>query len=361
MRRIPIFDLLATSFLMGVLILISQPVAAQTQVKPPSRTGPNSGTVTPRTYTVSGMVSDADSHTRIDSVRVELRSQVGGLAGTVFTSGDGNFQFNNIAPGNYQVVVEESGYRTATQQIDVTEGPVSGIYLELHSNPVASGVSPGSQTISKRELSIPHKAHDDMQKGLALLNGKSDYKGSIKEFDRAIQEYPDYYEAYAQMGVAYLRLGNAASAEQALRKSVDLSQDHYVDALYWLATLLSNAERFADAEPVARKGVELDPGSWQSNSELARALFGLNRPEEAEKSAMAAVKLRPDNPNLYLLLANIHDQLQNDQALLDDLNNYLRLAPNGPFATQVRQQRDQVQQALGVAHGTPAALAPTKP
>jgi Flp pilus assembly protein TadD len=128
--------------------------------------------------------------------------------------------------------------------------------------------------------------------------------------------------------------------------------------LFWLATLLSNGEHFSDAELLARKAVELDPNSWQANSELARALLGLNRATEAEKSALAAVKLRADHPLLYLLLANIHDQLQNNPALLEDLNNYLKLAPAGPFADQVRQQRTQVQQALGGAQGTPAPPAP---
>lgn len=363
MCRSSTFGCFSTPLLIGALLLVFQPLAAQVQSKPTSRAGPslNTPSVNPRNYSVSGMVSDADSHGRINSVRVELHSVEGGSAGTVFTSGNGNFQFTDVQPGRYQVVVEDSGYQTASQQVDVTGGPVSGISLELYANPVASGVTAGKQTVSARELSIPRNARDDMAKGLALLNGKSDYKGSIKRFERAIQEYPDYYEAYAQMGVAYLHLGNTASAEQSLRQSVDLSQEHYVDALYWLAMLLSNAQRFADAEPTARKAVELDPNSWQSNSELARALLGLNRSEEAEKSGMVAVKLRPDDPNLYLLLANIHGQLQDDAALLDNLNNYLRIAPSGPFADQVRKQREQVQQVVGDTRGTPAAPASTKP
>ena len=194
-----------------------------------------------------------------------------------------------------------------------------------------------------------------MQKGMDLLYGKSDYQGSIKQFERAIQEYPDYYEAQTQIGVAYLHLKNSASAEQALRKSMELSQEHYVDAFFWLATLLSDTGRFADAEPVARKSVELDPNSWQANAELARALLGLNRAAEAEKSALAASKLRPENAMLYLILANVHGQLQNDPALLEDLNNYLKLAPTGPLADQARAQRKQLQEELGDAQGNPPA------
>ena len=67
----------------------------------------------------------------------------------------------------------------------------------------------------------------------------------------------------------------------------------------------------------------------------------------------AAVKLKPDNPLLYLVEANIHEQLQ-DPALLDDLNNYLKLAPGERFAAQVRKQKEQVEQELGNTQGAPA-------
>lgn len=360
MRQLSSFDSFLLPVLIGALFLFCEPLAAQRPPNQPSRPNSTTGTIQPRTYSVSGKVSDADNHTQIVGVRVDLRAFTGGTVATAFTSGPGNFEFNNVAAGGYEVVIQQMGYQTLTQRVDVN-GSIFGLFLEIRANPAASSVTHGSATVSARELSIPRKAHEAMEKGLALLYRKSDYQGSVKQFERAIQEYPNYYEAYTQMGVAYLDLGNAAKSEEALRKSLDLSQEHYVDAFFWLATLLSNGERFADAEVLARKGVELDPNSWQANSELARALFGLNRPAEAEKSALAAVKIRSDSPRLYLILANIHMQLQNDPALLDDLNNYLKLAPAGPFADQVRQQQKQVQQELGNAQGAPAAVSPPNP
>jgi len=58
-----------------------------------------------------------------------------------------------------------------------------------------------------------------MQKGLTLLYGKADYKGSIKQFERATQQYPEYYEAYTAMGVAYMDLGDVVNSERVLRKA----------------------------------------------------------------------------------------------------------------------------------------------
>ena len=360
MRRLAGFDAFAALLWISAFLLLSEPIAAQKTPNPGTRGNSGIGNPQPRTYTVSGSVSDADSHNRIDSVRVDLRAFTGGTVATTFTSGNGNFTFSNITSGNYQMVVEQTGYQPFMQEVDI-EGPLYGLTIELRGKPVASNAVHGPAAVSQRELSIPQKAHDSMQKGLELLYKKSDYAGSIKQFEHATQAFPDYYEAYTQMGVAYLHMNNAADAEQSFRKSMDLSKEKYADAYFWLASMRSDKENFAEAEPLAQKSVELAPNSWQANSELARALIGLNRPAEAEKSAQAALKLRPDNALLYLILANAHSQLQNNQALLDDLSNYLKLAPNGQFAEQARKQQKELQQALGDVQATPAPTTPPNP
>ena len=300
---------------------------------------------------------DAEDHAQLDNVSVELRSYDGATVGTTFTRAAGDFEFLNVPHGNYEIIVQHGGYHTITQRLDV-QGSILGLFLALHPDMTAATATPRPSSVSARELSIPRKAHDAMDKGLALMNEKSDYRGSIKQFGRAIQNYPEYYEAYTQLAVAHMHTGNNASAEQALRKALELSGEQYMDALSWLATLLNDTRRFIDAEPLARKGLELEPNSWQANAELARSLLGLHRPAEAEKNAQAASKLQPDNALLYLVLANVHSQLGNAPALLEDLSNYLRLAPTGPLADKVRAQQKQLQDQLRDAQQTLPPLTP---
>jgi tetratricopeptide (TPR) repeat protein len=121
-----------------------------------------------------------------------------------------------------------------------------------------------------------------------------------------------------------------------------MSRHKFADALFSLAWVYSAQKRFADAEPLAREAVTLNPDSPNAHIELARALHGLDRSADAEASALEAVRIQPDNPPTYLLLANIHLKLRNSTALIQDLDNYLRLAPNGPEADQARHMRAQV-------------------
>jgi cytochrome c-type biogenesis protein CcmH/NrfG len=332
--------------------------------KPPSTGGmgggnsnPNiGGNGMPQFFTISGEVDSDDKIPGLDNIRVDLTAFAGGLVSTTFTDG-GRFEFENVRPGSYIVVAQKDGYQPSSQGVNVFQGDAIGVFLALkHIDTPEPRAPGGGATVSARELKIPGKARDALQKGMEL-DAKSDFSGGLKQFQRAIQVYPDYYEAYAQMGLVYMHMNDAADSEQALRKSADMSEDHYVDALYLLASLWSNSERFADAEKEARKAVDLNANSWQANSELSRALLGLGRFDDAEASANAAVKLKPDVSTLYLLLANIHEQQGNDPALLDNLENYLKLAPKGPFADQARAQRDELKQRLAAAQAAPAAPA----
>ena len=355
MRRVSGFVPLTSCFLLSCHLLGSAPSFAQQHAPPSTAPLPDAGSSQVRNLSVNGRVTDGVNHAQLDNAKVELRPFGGGLAKTAFTDGSGGFELNDVTPGDYTLVVDRTGYQVASLQVEVQNFSVHGVQVELVRTADASTAgSDLPSTVSLRELSIPRKAHDDMEKGMALLYGKSDYQGSLKLFQRATQEYPDYYEAYTQIGVAYMGLTDAADSEKAFRRSIEVSQEKYAEAYIGLGELFLKAGRFADAEPLLRKASGIDPRSWQADSQLARALMGLHRPSEAETSALAAIALSPDRPELYLVLANAHDQLQNERALLDDLNHYLKLAPAGPFAEQARLSRNKVQQDLAASQASPA-------
>jgi tetratricopeptide (TPR) repeat protein len=208
-------------------------------------------------------------------------------------------------------------------------------------------------------LAAPSKARDDLAKGEMLLYDKADFPGAIKQFEKAIKEFPGYYEAYAQLGVAYVRMKDAGKAETALRKSIELSEEKYSRAFVYLATVFSDTQRFAEAESLVRKGIELDANSWQGYHELTRALAGQNKLVDAEQAAQTAVKLDPEEPELYLTLINVEVKLPNYRAVLSNIDAYLKVAPDGRAAEQIRTMRTQVQQALAKTQSSPRTQTPS--
>jgi len=297
-------------------------------------------------FTISGAVRDVESEQPLESIQVQLSSLSAGVVATANTGSNGGFTFSDVPNGTYYLVIQEDGYEKVREALDsTTSSTMVGIQIALKRTttgefpPEKVGAGP---TVSARELSIPRRAREAMQRGLTLLREQSDYRGSLSEFQRAVKEYPQYYEVYLQMGVAYMKLGDAAKSEQMLRSSIDVSRRNYPDALFTLAEEYTNQKRFADAEPLAREAVKLNASSFSANLELARALYGEDENDDAETSAIAAQRIQPENPQTSLVLANIHLKQRNFAAMIEDLDKYLELAPDGPQAEQARQTREQV-------------------
>jgi tetratricopeptide (TPR) repeat protein len=195
-------------------------------------------------------------------------------------------------------------------------------------------------SVSVRELSIPPKAVHAFEQGMERLANK-DAAGSLPHFQGAISEFVGYYEAYDRMGAADLKLWRVPEAEQAFRKSIELSGGQYAHPLLALGAILDDQKKFAEAVTVIRKGLDLDPDSWRGHYYLALGLYGLNRLAESEKSVYEALRRKADFPEAHLLLAKIHSREEDFGSLESDLNEYLMFAPVGPDSA--RALRESVQ------------------
>ena len=208
------------------------------------------------------------------------------------------------------------------------------------------GTSKGaSPSVSVREFSIPERAVKSYRRGLDRLS-KNDPAGSLVHLQRATSEFAEFYEAYHAIGLAQLRLGHEKEAQEAFQKSIDASGGYYAEPHFGLSAVLCNRQKFTDAEPISRKGLELAPAFGPGHFLLAWALFGLNRLDEAEVLAHEASILSPKFALTHLLLANIYNRRGDYSAVLSELDAYLRLEPDGPMSDQVRRAQGFFKQRL---------------
>lgn len=214
-------------------------------------------------------------------------------------------------------------------------------------NPSSAAPTGSSAVISVHELQIPEKARKACEKGRKIFAAK-DPAGSIPEFQKAIKAFPDYYEAYANLGAAELDLSQWADAEAAFRKAIDLSGGQYAPADFGLGLILATVtKQFAAAEAVVREGLAKSPADVTGHFVLAWVLYSSARLKEAEDSVRQALVDNPNAGAARLLLAQIHIQESNFSAVVDDLNAYLSLGIAGPMDEKVRIARAQALRALG--------------
>jgi tetratricopeptide (TPR) repeat protein len=311
-----------------------------------------------RLQSIRGNVRFEQNVQSAEMVKVELRKFSGEIAGVTFTRSNGEFEFAGLYNGTFYVVVEETGYEPVRQAVQIYNSSQFGVLVYLKK--ISTGApAEGGDSVSVRELSLPRDARSTFRKGMDVLYKKHDPAASLPLFEKVATAAPNFYEALFRMGIAYDQLQKPVEAEAAWRKSIAASEEKFPDAFIALASLLTTLERAAEAEALARRALDLDPTMWQGQYEMGRALAGLNRQQEAEKSLMESVRLHNDYPPAYLLLANVHMRMRKQTALLGDLNEFLRLDPNGPQSDQARKMRDSVQRELD--HAKNSLAAPPKP
>jgi tetratricopeptide (TPR) repeat protein len=303
---------------------------------------------------ILGTVRDSASRELITSARVDLTGAGRVTPTTKYTDLNGQFYFG-ARDGDYQLIIRKVGYQDTQISVSIVATAQTRVDVDLVPEPSDSGTPQAPpETVSAHQLSVPEKAREDYREGQTLA-GKHDYSGAVAQFQKAIKGFPSYYEAYADMGLAQYRLGQAAEARESLQKSVDLSQSKYPDALFDYADVLNALHDFTDAEPLARHEIQLDDSSWRGHYQLARALLGMKRFAEAEQSAREAQKTDAQDPQLYVVLVSIHAGMRHYASVVRDIDAYLALDPNSPMSDQMRATRAQVVKALADAQARSAA------
>ncbi|HLZ92411.1 MAG TPA: tetratricopeptide repeat protein [Candidatus Acidoferrum sp.] len=288
------------------------------------------------TARIEGSVLIAGETQPAARVRVDVRALSGSGLATTFTDASGRFAAN--AEGSVIVSVQEQGYEPVEQRVDLGPGGNGpGVVLTLRK--LRAPLVPAGYRVSVRDLKIPAKARRAFGKGMQRLQ-KKDYQGSLDRFKEAINAFPDYYEAYYQIGVADLELRRGSDAEQALQRAIDLSGGAYARPQYALGAMLCDRQDYSDAERVLRRAIEVDSSSWEGHLLLGQALFGQQRLAESEKSANEALLRRPDVPATYILLANVHMARKEYMLAIQNLDTFLAMRPQGPISEQARSVRE---------------------
>jgi tetratricopeptide (TPR) repeat protein len=291
---------------------------------------------------ISGTVlRDADRRPAAQ-VEVRLRSRAVGIFRTVLTDLDGHFNVQDLPRGTYDIEVNEEGYEAAETSTNLN-GSSSNLVMYLKSK--SSSIPKRDFAVSVRELKIPEKARTEFDKGLDRAV-KDDPTGGIAHFQKAIQVFPRYFEAYYNMGAADMRLGRYDDAMKAFQTSIDLSGGQYALPQFGYGYLLCLQGRAGEAEKIIRRGLELDDVSAEGFVILSEALTQLHRLDEAEKSAHEALLRDQKYPGVYLALADVAEKKGDDRAEVQALDSYLKLQPNSPASELARKLRDAAAQRL---------------
>jgi protein O-GlcNAc transferase len=182
---------------------------------------------------------------------------------------------------------------------------------------------------------VPKPALERYDKALNLARA-GDSKAAIEELKGAISLYAEFALAYNEIGAQYLKLGQLEQALEALRSAVKLAPEAFNPRLNYGIALL-NKKEFSQAETELRRALKKNDSSPTAHMYLGMSLISLRKLDEAEKELQRAVTLGGDQIGLaHYYLGGIYWGRREYRRAADELETYLKLAPQAPDAERVR-------------------------
>ena len=273
-------------------------------------------------------------------VMVNLRSDSQQIFRSVLTDYEGHFEVAGLPEGAYEIVVEEQGCEPARVTAKIG-GALAKVALALHLKTYRPPQPQGEPySVSVRQLKMPAKARAEYQKGLGSF-AKNDLSESLLHLSKATEVFPEYFEAFYQMGVAQMKLGQLGKAAEAFQKSIDLSAGRFALPLLGMGYTSYLEGKFSEAEPVLRRGLQLDENLLDAYFYLGMTLFQLNRLQAAESTANEALRRNPDYAPAYVVLSNVYGRRREFPEQVRAFDTYLKLSPNGTYAERIKEAREK--------------------
>jgi Flp pilus assembly protein TadD len=126
-----------------------------------------------------------------------------------------------------------------------------------------------------------------------VLKSQGKFADAEAAHRQAIVLYPDFSDAYNNLGEVLRCLGRLDDAEKALRQAIAL-RPQFADAFSNLGNMLREQGKLDEAEAACRKAIALNPGHAAAHSNLGTVLVNQDRLIEAEAQFRRAVVLKPN-------------------------------------------------------------------
>lgn len=297
--------------------------------------------VTGPTFEVSGEVRLSGAGPAAREVTVSLERFSGGIIDQMAIDGRGKFRFPNLQRGYYTIYVTAPGYKQVRQQADLQV--VTRVYLvfELIPNELDT---PSTTTPPVIDARVPLGAQEEFAKGRAALLDKK-VKESLLHLKKAVNLYPDFFEAQLLLGSVYMDDLKWVDAEAALRRALEIKPES-AEVFFSLGEVYRRQKRYPDAEKLLQDGLKLEENSWRGHFTLAHVYWDRAEILKAAPHVGRTLQLKSDFADAHLLAGNIFVRLKLlDRAVLE-YEEYLRLAPKSEAAEQTRQLVQKIKKAL---------------
>ncbi len=236
-------------------------------------------------------------------------------------------------PDGCRITIRLTGYRTTDATL--TDGSI--VTLKRLGDPEGS-------TVSVASLRVPKDARRAYQRGLTAANHKK-YDEAAKAFEAAVAAYPQYAQAWSELGQVEAALKRPADARASWERAVK-SDPQYLKPYVQLARLAVAEDRNRDALDITSRGLAFSPVEFPAIYFYnAVANFNLKNYDAAERSATETIAhdLEREFPEVERLLGSIFAVKGDLVPAIAHFRKYLELSPNAADADVISKRIDELE------------------
>ncbi len=327
---------LSTRLLLCCLLCIAYPLDAQdTRVS----------------FIVAGRVTQPDGSAAARSV-VRITGQ-SGLDRQVFTDDMGRFEIANLPRGRYHLSAVNPA---ATDQFtDPVELDLSralsnrvSVNIFLRNNVIATSPKeekPGVISVAEATQDVPKPARKAFERALKLRGAKQ-YEQSLESFNRSIELFPPFFQAFAERGHLLIAMGRAPDAAADFARALELNS-RYGPALRGSGICKFQQGKYAEAVQDLARAADAEPGNATVYLFMGTSYVALDRREPARAALEKALSLDPSAAvRAHVHLANLYLKENRLQEAAGELQAYLKIVPDAPDAEKLRAIEAQLRARL---------------
>jgi tetratricopeptide (TPR) repeat protein len=280
-------------------------------------------------------------------VRLYQRGEI--LLAEAFTDDRGRATFEQVPAGHYHVAVDGTGIqKTDGAEFEIVD--LEGAHTEtvrvkpaIDADAGAQTAAPGSSaTVTTATLKIPEKAQKEFDKGVDAFSS-GDNKKAEESFNKAVEDYPKYANAYSNLGVLYVKTGKQQKAKDAFTKAVTVD-DKFVPGYVNLARLSFAEHKYPESESTLAKALAIAPDNLDALALLVASEY-MNKENEKVLANVRHIHSLPAHEafaEVHLLAAQIlMAENERDQAI-DQYTAFLQESPNDLRVPAVRKTLAQM-------------------
>jgi Flp pilus assembly protein TadD len=266
-------------------------------------------------------------------IRFGFRTDDGTFNEVFFTDEQGRIGISQQLNVPFTITVESDGetYDTTVLRFDPT---TSGRHIVIHLKPFtrASSTPPGVVNLNAVDQKVSPKAKEAYESALKLLQAEQ-YEQAIEPLKQAISLQKNYFHAYTDLGVLYMKLNKLDEAEDALRHAIKINERVYLPHLN-LAMVYNKQGKYKESVELLGKLESSHPDlAPKINPPLVEALIGAQQWARAEEQLRKGLDMKEaDEVDLKIKLGLVLLRQDKAAAAADVLGETVKMEPDNALA-----------------------------